>query len=76
MAISRSELNVGLWRTQASFLGYSESGGPAGKMNLRKMEGWLLRVAALQGGVRLPVLRPEKDCPPADLPGPGTLDLG
>ena len=51
-------------------------GGPAGKMNLRKMEGWLLRVAALQGGVRLPVLRPEKDCPPADLPGPGTLDLG
>lgn len=27
MAISRSELNVGLWRTQASFLGYSESGG-------------------------------------------------
>lgn len=75
MAISRGELDLGLWRIQASFLGYSEGRGPSGKMSSRKTEGWL-RVAALQGGVRPPVLRPEKDCPPADLPGPGTLDLG
>lgn len=75
MAISRSELNVGLWRTQASFLGYSESGGSCWEDEFEE-DGGMLRVAALQGGVRLPVLRPEKDCPPADLPGPGTLDLG
>lgn len=59
MSISRSELDLGLWRTQASFLGYSESGGSCWEDEFKEdggmthfCSGGLLRVAALQGGVR------------------------
>lgn len=62
MALGRSELDVGLWRTHSESGGscwegeFGEDGGMA-----HFCSGGLLRVAVLQGGVRPPVLRPEKE---------------